>query len=103
MLTLITALATPLAILAGAWIHARISAKPNDAQRAELLSRIASEAAATALALFPKSDVTTLVAQVVKIIAASSGVPTTNATVIERAAYAAVTKLMPPPAVMAAK
>jgi hypothetical protein len=73
----------------GAWIGSRII-KPTDKQRAEHLSRIAVEAAALCVSLYPGRAWPELVKLVVDAITKAAGVPTTNAQAIERAAAAAL-------------
>lgn len=88
-------LVTPLAIAVGAWLHARVVKTPSDADRAATLARLAQDAAAAAVALFPKSSTVDLVRHIVNTMASTGGVPTRNAQALERAAYGALAKLNP--------
>ncbi len=78
-----------VAVAIGTWLGTRII-QPKDHERAALLSRIATESAALALSMFPNAPWSTLVKEVVAMIAAAAGVPTKNASAIERAAAAAL-------------
>lgn len=72
----------------GLWIAHRVS-KPRDHERAELIARIASDAAALAVRLFPNSPIDDQIARVIEDLRRASGL-TTNASVLKRAATAAV-------------
>jgi hypothetical protein len=72
----------------GLWIAHRLT-KPRDHDRAALIARIASDAAALAVHLFPYWTVDDLVARVVEDLRRASGL-TGNELVLKRAAVAAV-------------
>jgi hypothetical protein len=88
-----------LATAVGGWIAKHLGAiadaKQHETalQRATVLEKIAEGAAALAVSLYPTAPWATLLKQVVSMIASAAGLPTTNASAIERAAAAALTKL----------
>lgn len=88
--SLIGPLIALLATGVGGWIGSRII-RPRDHERAALLSRIATDAAALVVAMFPKASWPELLKAVVDQIAAAAG--TKNRPAIERAAAAALTAL----------
>lgn len=75
---------------------ARHLKSPSDLQRAQLLSHLASDAAAWAVATYPGRTVPELVKIVVDKLTQMSGVPTTDAGAIERAAHGAVSEVTVP-------
>jgi len=77
------------AVAVGAWIPGRLK-KPTDLERADLLAKIASAAAALALSMFPNAKWSELLNFVVQQIAAAAGLPTKNADAIKRAAVQAL-------------
>ena len=82
-------------------VHALLSwrrAKPSDAERASLLTQLASEAAAFVVAAFPNASWSELVAAIIKQLAGTPGLPTNSAPAIEKAATAALVRLKGVPA-----
>jgi hypothetical protein len=74
--------------LVGVWAAHRLT-KPRDHERAVLIARIASDAAALAVRLFPNATIDDLIARVVEDLRRASGL-TDNQAVLKRAATAAV-------------
>lgn len=64
--------------------------KPDDAKRAELLARIANDAAALVVAMYPTKPWADMLRLVIEAITKAAGVPTKNAAAIERAAASAL-------------
>ncbi len=75
----------------GAWFVKKFKT-PTDLERAQLLAHIAEAAAALVVSLNPKADWATLLQQVVAQIAGAAGLPTSNASAINRAATLALMK-----------
>jgi hypothetical protein len=94
--SLLTTFAPYIVAGAGAWI-ARHLKKPSDLQRATLLATLATDAAAWAVATYPGRAIPELVQIVVRVLTEQSGIPTTNAQAIERAAHSAVADALAPP------
>lgn len=83
-------------IVGGLLVH--VLKTPKDHERAALLAAIANEAAAWVAAHYPDKPWAELLEAVVQRIAAAAGLPTKNATAIENAAAAALTRLGRAPA-----
>ena len=81
-----------LATAVGAWLAHRIK-NPTDMDRATLLSRMAAEAAALIVSLYPSKPWAELLTMVVQRMSAAAGIPTKSAQAIENAAAHALTML----------
>jgi hypothetical protein len=86
----ISPLLTPLAMILAAVLHGKISKTPGASEKAAHLARLAQDAAATVMMLFPTLKGAELIAKIVAILSTVAGVPTTDPTVLERAAAGAV-------------
>lgn len=84
-------LATALIPAAAAWIVRRIK-NPTDAERAQLIGRIAEDAAMLLISKFPTWDAARLIAELIRQLRSQINVPTANEGVLERVATAAVTR-----------
>jgi hypothetical protein len=87
---------TPIGLVLAAWLHSKVTSTPRDAERAALIAQLAADAAATIYSLFPNLPEKELVAKIVALLTSIAKVPTTNATVLERAAIGALAKLKTP-------
>lgn len=86
---ILSALTTPVVGIASIFILRAIK-KPSDAERAALLARIASDAAALVASQNPGLPWAALLQDVMRQIRSVTGTPTTNAAAIERAAAKAL-------------
>lgn len=78
--------------LLGVFLHSRLR-KPSDLERAQLLTHLADELAASLKLANPTATWPDLVRLVVQALSAAAGVPTSNADAISQAATAAVQRL----------
>lgn len=79
-------------IVLGFFIHHAVR-KPKDNERADLIRRLADDAAAVVLNLMPNASWAQILAQVVAKLNAAEAAPTGNAKVVEDAATAALVRL----------
>ena len=85
-------LVVPATILGAAWLHKAVSASPTDLERAQHLSRMATDAAALVVSINPSSSRAELLRQVVNMLASATATPTDNADALNRAAAGALTE-----------
>jgi len=80
----------------GAWLVRQLK-KPSDLERAHLLEKIATDAAALIVAMYPGKPWAELLQLVIQQISTAAGLSTRNAQAIQRAAASALAELVEAP------